>query len=115
MILSIVDCILLHQLALKRLPPLKDQFNLDNVSIKIQYSVKVMIKANQNIFQSRTVLHCHKDVSCSIRRGIQCGSGVEKNEEEEDGRKCIYLHLESTHLGKRNSISAKLFCKINPF
>lgn len=87
----------LHSIAsinIEETPPPTDQFNLDNVSIKIQYSVKVMIKANQNIFYS--VKNKNKDVSCSIRRGIQCGNGVEKNEEEEDGRKCIYLHLEST-------------------
>lgn len=44
----------LHSIAsinIEETPP-PDQFNLDNVSIKIQYSVKVMIKANQNIFYS---------------------------------------------------------------
>lgn len=38
-----------------------------------------------------------------------------KQEEEEDGSKCTYLHLESNHLGNRNSISAKRFCKIDSF
>lgn len=126
--LPTVDFILLHQLAMERLPP-TDQFKLDNVSIKILSPENSIFcqsddQTRTSFIQSSTVLHCHKDVSCSIRRGIQCGSRVEKNEkeeeeeekkqeEEEDGSKCVYLHLESTHLGNRNSISTKQFRKID--
>lgn len=115
---------------MERIPP-TDQFNLDNVSIKILSPENSIFcqsgdQTRTSFIQSSTVLHCHKDVSCSIRRGIQCGSGVEKNEkeeeeeekkqqEEEDGSKYIYLNLEITHLGNRNSISAKRFCKIDSF
>lgn len=74
MVLSIVDCILLHQLTLKKLPlPPTDQFNLDNVSIKIQYSVKVMIKANQNIFYSVK----NKKRMCHAASGEESSVGTE--------------------------------------